>query len=250
MLLALLLLTGVGGVLGVLGAGGAALAVPVLVHVAGLTPAAAVVTSLALVAAASAIAALLHARRGQVDLRTAALFAGLGAPAAILGAQLTPAVPPDVLLGLFGGLLLLIGAAMLSGVAARVRPAAPGPRRHALTALGAVAVGGLTGFLGVGGGFLLVPALVWARGLDMRRAAGTSLAVITVNASIGLAAHLGDAIAVADSAGFIAVAAAGAVLGHAVADRIRREHIQRGFAALTIAVGGAVVATSLGCLPP
>lgn len=246
---ALVLSCGVGVSLGLLGAGGSSLAVPILVYAGGLAPADAIATSLALVGATSAVAAALHARDRQVDWRAAALFAAAGVPAALAGAQLTHLVPPRLLLALFGLLLLAIGTALLLGATARAASRASGRRPVPAVIGAALAVGALTGFLGVGGGFLLVPAMVLVAGLDLRRATATSLVVIAVNSAAGLAGHLGDGLDAGRTALFIGAAAAGAWLGYLLARRTSPAALQRGFAFLILLVGGAVTAHSLGCLP-
>lgn len=253
-LLALLLSVPIGVSLGLLGGGGSTLAVPLLVLVGGVAPSEAIGMSLAIVAVTSLLAALLHARTGGVAWRTAAAFAPAGAAGALAGAQLTYLVAPDALLAIFGLLLLVIGALMLLGTTRRAaqracaRPAEP-RGLTAILAAGAV-VGVLTGFLGVGGGFVIVPALLLLCRLDIKQAVGTSLVVIAVNAAAGLLGHLGhDHIDAPLTALFTAFAALGAVGGHALATRARAERLQRGFAGLVVVVGGAVAARAMGLLP-
>lgn len=253
-LVALLLAVPIGVSLGLLGGGGSTLAVPVLVYAGGIPPAEAIGMSLAIVAATSLLAALLHARTGGVDWRAAALFAPAGVVGALAGSQLTHLVPPDLLLALFGLMLLVIGALMLlrtSARAARRAAADPAPPPSGLPAVLAAGagVGVLTGFLGVGGGFVIVPALLLLCRLDMKRAVGTSLIVISVNSLAGLVGHLGHGrIDLERTALFAAFAAVGAVGGHALAARSRAERLQRGFAGLVLLVGGAVAARALGLL--
>jgi uncharacterized protein len=252
--LALLLSIPVGLSLGLLGGGGSTLAVPLLVYVGGVPPADAIGMSLAIVAVTSLVAALLHARTGGVAWRAAALFAPAGAAGALAGAQLTYLVAPEVLLALFGLLLLAIGLLMLLRTGARAgrRAAACSaePRGIAVILAAGAAVGVLTGFLGVGGGFLIVPALLVLCRLDMKRAIGTSLVVIASNSAAGLVGHLGhEHIDAAATALFVGFATAGAFAGHALAGRTRGDRLQRGFAGLVLAVGGAVAAQAMGFLP-
>ena len=244
----------VGVSLGLLGGGGSTLAVPLLVYAGGIAPADAIVMSLAIVAVTSLVAALLHARTGGVAWGTAGLFAAAGAAGAFAGAQLTYLLPPELLLVLFGILLVAIGGLMLFRTRprlARRAAACPAAPRGVAIILGAgAAVGALTGFLGVGGGFLIVPALVFLCRLDMKRAIGTSLVVIASNSAAGLVGHLGHgSIDAPATALFVAFATLGAVLGHALAARTRAERLQRGFAGFVLAVGGAVAAQALGLLP-
>jgi uncharacterized membrane protein YfcA len=148
----------------------------------------AVAMSLAVVGATSLVGAALHRRRGTVAFSTGALFATAGIPSAYAGSRLTRLVSPPVLLLLFAGLMLVVAAAILwrrdSG-----QPGSPSIPKAVAAGAG---VGFLTGFLGVGGGFLIVPALVMFGGLSMRDAIGTSLLVIAVNCAAGLAGHLGE----------------------------------------------------------
>ena len=145
--------------------------------------------SLAVVGSTALVGALLHHRKGSVSWRTGAVFAASGIVSAYLGSKLTRLVSPPVLMLLFAGLMLVVATVMLT----RRSPAADAPAhtpnlpREALAGLG---VGFLTGFLGVGGGFLIVPALVVFGGLGMKAAIGTSLFVIAVNCAAGLAGHL------------------------------------------------------------
>jgi uncharacterized protein len=251
--LALLLSVPIGVSLGLLGSGGSTLAVPVLVYVAGVPPTSAIGMSLAIVGATSLLAALLHARSGAVDWRAAALFAPAGAVGALAGAQLTPLVPPDLLLGLFGMVLVVVGVLMLAGASARIAGRTAGhpapPRGLPVVLAAGVAVGLLTGFLGVGGGFLIVPALLFFCRLDIKRAIGTSLMVIAVNALAGLVGHLGrEDLDLGLCALFAAFAALGAVAGRMLAARTRAERLQRGFAGFVLLVGGVVTARAIGLL--
>lgn len=243
LLAALALAALIGLSLGLLGGGGSILAVPVLVYVAGQEPAAAVATSLAVVGATSLVAALDHARAGRVDLAAALGFGVTGALGALGGARLTPLVAPRTLLLAFALLMLVVGSLMLR------RGAGPAPgRRHPLTVpVAGLAVGVLTGFLGVGGGFLIVPALVLLAHLEMPVAVGTSLLVIAVNAAAGLAGHVGrDPPPLALTSAFTAIAIGGALLGSRLARRVSPARLRRGFAALVILVGLALAAGNLG----
>ncbi|MBI1738012.1 MAG: sulfite exporter TauE/SafE family protein [Acidobacteria bacterium] len=182
------LLTALMGVsLGLLGGGGSVLAVPILVYVLGVEEHAAIAVSLVLVGLTAWAAALQHHRAGNVDWKGGSLFAACGAPVSLLGAYFSKRLPGAWLMLLFGALMLVSGAAMY-----RRRLADPGEKSKrnllVLAACGA-AVGFLTGFLGVGGGFLIVPALVLFLGEPMKPAIGTSLFVIGANCAIALWGH-------------------------------------------------------------
>src|SRR5262249_1552515 len=154
--------------LGLIGGGGSIITVPVLVYVLGVPPRSAVGMSLAVVGSTALVSALLHDRRGAGAWRTGAVFAGGGGASSYLGAKFTRLVAAQVLLLLFGVLMLVVSAVMLTRGHSHPE-AAPHHRpslwREILTGVG---VGFLTGFLGVGGGFLIVPALVVFGGLAMR----------------------------------------------------------------------------------
>jgi uncharacterized membrane protein YfcA len=174
--------------LGLLGGGGSILTVPALVYLVGLTPQAAVTASLAIVGANSLVGASLHRAQGTLDWRVAALFGGVGMLVAYLASGISRLLPAPALLIGFALLMFFIGAMML----ARKTEESPRQVRSLWVVLASGAgVGLLTGILGVGGGFLIVPALVMLVGLQMQEAVGTSLIVIAMNSLAGLAGHLG-----------------------------------------------------------
>jgi uncharacterized membrane protein YfcA len=178
----------VGLALGALGGGGSVLAVPALIYLLGFTPAAATTASLIIVTLTSATALHSHARHGNVAWRTGGLFAVAGIVPAFLAGAATGHLPQVALTAAFAIIAALAALRML-----RPSRAEPPERVRPDTAAGAGAgLGAVTGFLGVGGGFLAVPALVSVLGLRMRQAAGTSLLVITVNSLAALSARAGS----------------------------------------------------------
>jgi uncharacterized protein len=182
-------LTGVMGlVLGLLGGGGSILAVPILVYVLGIEAHAAIALSLVLVGGTAFVAALLHNRKSRVDWKDGLLFASFGAPMNILAAYFSRRLSGPLLLLLFGMVMGVAGIAMLR----RRKNDQNVSRRYEIwpaIASGA-AVGLLTGFLGIGGGFLIVPALVLFLEMPMKLACGTSLLVIAANSSVALFGRL------------------------------------------------------------
>jgi uncharacterized membrane protein YfcA len=173
--------------LGALGGGGSVLAVPALIYLLGFTPAAATTAGLIIVTATSATALYAHTRDGNVAWRTGALFATAGVVPAFLAGAVAGRLPETVLTAAFAVVAALAALRML-----RPPAAMPPDRIRPSKAAGAGAgLGAVTGLLGVGGGFLAVPALVSALGLRMRQAIGTSLLVITVNSLAALAARTG-----------------------------------------------------------
>jgi uncharacterized protein len=175
--------------LGLLGGGGSILTVPALVYLIGQTPQAAVTTSLAIVGANSLMGASFHRAQGTLNWRVAALFGSAGMLGAYFASNFSSQISPIVLMIAFATLMLVIGGLLL---ARPVRESASAEEKPlwAIFASGGL-VGVLTGILGVGGGFLIVPALVMLLGLPMQAAVGTSLIVIAMNSAAGLLGHLG-----------------------------------------------------------
>jgi hypothetical protein len=244
--LALALATLIGVALGLLGSGGSIVTLPVLVYVAGIPAAHAVGMSLVIVGGTSAVGSLLHSRQGGFDARAAVFFAVSGVFGAFVGARFTHRVRPEVLLLLFGVLMLAIGAVMLRRNDSSLTPRSCRPLRCLAAGL---AVGALTGFLGVGGGMFIVPALVLFAGLDMKKAIGTSLAVIALNCFGGL---LGQ-VRYVDfdwplTLAFLGVALGGMVAGTALAHRLSGPALRRAFAWAVVGIGLALVARNLMAL--
>jgi uncharacterized membrane protein YfcA len=239
MIPALLLMLAVGLSLGLLGSGGSTITLPVLVYVARIPVSQAVAMSLVIVGATAAVGSYLLSRRRGFEGRTVATFAVTGITGAYFGARLTHLVPPAVLMVLFGGVMATAGARML-----RAKPPAPAAGRAQLARciVAGLVLGVLTGFLGVGGGFLILPTLLLFAGLDMHRAVPTSLAIIACNAAGGLAGQL----TVADlhwplTFGFLAMALAGMGAGTVLASRLRATTLQRVFAWAILCGGCAIV---------
>jgi uncharacterized membrane protein YfcA len=241
--LALVLAILIGLALGMLGGGGAIVTLPVLVYVAGIPPQKAVGMSLAVVGATSLIGSGVQYLRGHFHVQATLLFALTGTIGAYFGAGLTHLLPPPVLMLLFASLMLVVGSIMLRGRRAAESKGECHPLR--CLALGAV-VGVLTGFLGVGGGFLIVPALVLFAGIDMTKAVGSSLAIIALNSVSGLMGQLQHTtLDWALTSGFLAVALIGMLIGLALAQRISQQTLRRLFAGFVIAVAGVLFITQV-----
>lgn len=239
LLVPLALLIGVS--LGLLGGGGSILTVPVLVYGFGLEAKAAVATSLAVVGVTSLVGAWRHTRQGAVDFPVAAAFGLFGMLGASLGSRIAalPSIPGGVLLVAFAALMIVVAVLML-----RARPKREGVGKPARVRLGRVAVYGfltgvLTGTLGVGGGFVIVPALLLTAGLTMHRAIGSSLVVIFLNCAAGLVGFSGRVpIDWKLAAGFAVFGAAGSLLGAYWARRARADRLRRGFGVFVLVLGG------------
>ena len=237
--LALLLAVLIGVSLGTLGSGGSIITLPVLVYVAGIPAHTAVGMSLVIVGTTAAVGSYLQSRAGGLHGRAAAIFAVTGAIGAFAGARLTHLVAGSTLMAIFAALMLLAGWRMLAPGAV---PAVPGGCRVPRCAGIGLALGVLTGFLGIGGGFLIVPALVLVAGLDMKRAVPTSLAIIAFNAAGGLAGQLRYAAFDWNlTAAFLGSALIGMVGGSMITRRISGETLRRGFGWAVIALGAAIL---------
>jgi uncharacterized membrane protein YfcA len=249
LILRMLLSAGIGLSLGWIGGGGSIITVPVLVYVFGLEVHQAIGTSLAVVGATSLIGAMLHARHGAVDFKSGLLFGGTGMVGALLGSRLTHLFSPSGLLLSFAALMLVVGAAMLVR-----KPKAAGnigsPRRSLpKAAMAGIIVGALTGFLGVGGGFLILPALVLFSGLEMKEAIGTSLLVIAINSSAGLVGHLSNGeFDLRLTLLVTGLAVTGALAGTALSRRTSSAHLDKVFAGLVILVGLLLTAKNFDAL--
>ncbi len=199
--------------------------------------------SLVIVGGTSALGALLNLRHGHFAYRAAILFALSGMPGAFVGAKFTHWVAARVLLLLFGALMLAVGACLL-----RPEEVSSQPRRYLplRCLLAGFAVGALTGFLGVGGGFLILPALVLLAGLEMKSAIGTALAVIAVNCLGGLIGQLRFvAFNWLLTLGFLLAAAIGMLAGSTWSHRVTSGSLRRGFAWSIIGLGTFVLIENL-----
>ena len=190
LLLSLVLGFGIGGSLGLLGGGGSILTVPALVYLIGQTPQVAVTTSLAIVGANSALGAFFHRSQGTLNWRVALIFGGTGMIFSYLAAGLSKQFSPNVLMVAFSALMLIVGIVLVRQKPTPQRLEQKDDLKLWKVLVGGISVGLLTGILGVGGGFLIVPALVMLVGMPMHQAVGTSLVVITMNSLSGFLGHL------------------------------------------------------------
>lgn len=234
----------VGAALGVLGGGGSILMLPVLVYVVGVEPLLAIPLSLLVVGTTSAAALLPHARSGNVHWRHGLLFGSAGMVGAYAGGRLSPLLPSWLLLMGFAVLMLVTAVSMLRGSLERPRPA------QVLRALlQGLVVGVVSGLIGAGGGFLVVPTLVLLCGMTMRRAVGTSLLVIALQSLAGFAAHLHHAeLDWSLAASTAAASVVGSMLGVRWSLRIAQAKLRRWFAWLVLALGTFVLFEQLAPL--
>lgn len=241
LVIALILAVGIGLSLGLLGSGGSIVTLPVLVYVAGVPVASAVGMSLAIVGGTGLAGAWLKHRQGLVHWQAVALFGSTGMTGSLVGAQFTRLVSP--------GLLMLIFAALMAAVAGRIlvrggdEAIEPLPDcRPVRCGLAGLVVGLLTGFVGVGGGFLLVPAMILFARLPMPVAVGTSLAVIAANSVAGWLGHLGHGqFAWGLTGAFLLAALAGIAAGVRLGGRIQAETLRRAFGWFVLTIAGFVL---------
>jgi hypothetical protein len=241
----------VGAVLGVVGGGGSIIAVPALVYGVGLSPAEAIPTSL-LVVGVSSLAALIPRVRHGLNWPVILLAGAAGIPSAWAGAGVGRLLDPNILMLAFAVIMVIAGIRMLTRTTETEGSCSTGPNRAFRScAPKAIAVGLLVGFLtgllGVGGGFLLTPALTLFLGLRMKHAVGSSLAIIVLNSAAGFSAH---------AAGFtidwpaVLAFAIPAVLGSLAAARLVRHlkdsHIRISFAVLIFIVAAWVTVSTAG----
>jgi uncharacterized membrane protein YfcA len=242
----------IGAALGLLGGGGSVLTVPIFVYVLGFGPKEAITMSLAVVAATSAVGTAAHWRRGHVNVRVAALFGGVAVLGTLAGVRLARFIPGTTQLLIFGAVMFAAAAFMFRGPRPRDNER-PTPSTQPTPSLlkvvpGGFLVGSLTGVVGVGGGFLIVPALVLMR-LSLREAVGTSLLIITGTCLVGFLGSFGHV-----SLDWVAVAmvAAGTLPGIAMGSYLHRfvpqSILRRAFAAFLVVMAAFIFIENLAPL--
>lgn len=237
---------GIGVAVGMLGGGGSVLAVPILVYVLGQGVSEATTASLVVVTAASVAGGLGHAREGRVCWRHAGAFTAAAVPGVLGGTFAGNAVGAAVLIATFAVVMLAAAGATwrkagddeAQGTDSWESGGACPPLRLPRDITAGALIGFLTGFFGVGGGFLIVPTLAVALGFTMRTAVGTSLAIITATSLIGLATHFiaGRNIDLSVTVAMTVAGVAGALAGVGLAERVPQRVLGRGFALLVTSV--------------
>jgi uncharacterized protein len=273
-LLGLALAALIGLSLGLLGGGGSILTVPIFVYVLGFGAKEAIAMSLGVVGAVSLFGAAGHWRAGNVNLRVALIFGAVAMVGTYAGARLAIFFSGAAQLALFAVVMLLAAFFMLrekkplppgdeawlaetvdggsAGVPA-VRPEAPPVERMplALIVVEGLAVGVLTGLVGVGGGFLIVPALVLLGKIPMKQAVGTSLLVIAMKSATGFLGYLGQVeVPWAFMTLFTGVAVLGIVLGTYLVQYVSQAALKRAFALFLLVMGGFILYQNRAVLLP
>lgn len=247
LILAAVLSLAIGISLGMLGGGGSILTVPILVYALGVEERAALASSLLVVGTTSLVALVRPARAGIVAWRTGLTFAGAGMLGSFAGGKVSAFVDERILLSVFAALMLGTAIAMLRG---RREQTEAREMRLVPALLTGLSAGALTGLVGAGGGFVIVPALALVGGLPMRTAIGTSLLVIALQSFAGFLGHLSHATVDAALIGTVtASASVGAVLGGAFGDRVPQEQLRRGFGVFVLVMGLYMGWRQLGTAP-
>ncbi|UNK44243.1 sulfite exporter TauE/SafE family protein [Arthrobacter sulfonylureivorans] len=232
--------------LGVLGGGGSILTVPILVYVAGFEAKEAIAASLFVVGVTSAVSVFSHARGGRVMWRTGLIFGAAGMAGAFVGGLLGGHIPGQILLIAFAVMMVATSVAMLRGRKKKKNDGGAAPVKHELplgrVLLDGAVVGLVTGLVGAGGGFLVVPALALLGGLPMSVAVGTSLVVIAMKSFAGLAGYLTTVqLDWGITLGVTAAAIAGTLIGSKLAGRIPEAALRKAFGWFVLAMGTFVL---------
>lgn len=233
----------IGVALGMLGGGGSILTVPVFTYIAGLEPKVAIAASLPMIALISAFGAFGHWRAGHVQLRTAGIFGAFTMVGGFSGARASQWMSAGSQMLLFAVVMMLAALSMLRD---RRAPVTADDAPHSLPLLKVaplgIAVGVLTGLVGVGGGFLIVPALVQIGRVPMRAAVGTSLLVIAMNGTASTLGYVGQLpLPLGLLIPFTGIALVGIAVGTTAAQRVPQATLRRAFAVLLLVVGGFVL---------
>jgi uncharacterized membrane protein YfcA len=255
------LVTGI--VLGLFGSGGSIIALPALMYLLQVEPKSAIAMSLGVVAVTATVSGLDNWRRGLVDVRVALVFGAFGVAGTFVGARLGLLTPVAIQLGLFALVMYAAAWRMLRPVAPRPAQAggvvAVGGGAAALggcqdffspcmghIALHGIGVGVLTGLVGVGGGFLIVPALVLLSGIPMKQAVGTSLVIVAAKSYAGFLGYMGGVpIDWAVMGGFTAVTVAGSFIGAHFANLISQDMLKKAFAWFLVVVATYILFKSV-----
>jgi uncharacterized membrane protein YfcA len=252
-----LLLAGLMGIsLGLLGGGGSILAVPILKYVVGFGAKEAIASSLAVVGLSSLFAAIGHWRAGNVNLRVALTFGTVAMAGTYLGARLAVFFSGAAQLALFGVVMIVAAYFMFRENGPNVAEDGPDGdfsgkgMSYGLIVVEGLAVGVLTGLVGVGGGFLIVPALVVLGNVPMKEAVGTSLLVIAMKSTSGFAGYLGQVeVRWGYLALFTAVAIAGSLGGTYLVRYVPQGALKKAFAVFLVVMGAFILYQNRGVIP-
>lgn len=249
------LITGL--LLGVFGSGGSIITMPALLYLLDVEPKSAIAMSLGIVAITATVTALQHWKRGNVNLKVTAIFGLFGVAGTYAGALLGVITPVVIQLGLFAVVMYAAAWKMLKpkpqphksvGAAAVIECESGDCEEihYGHIALHGIGVGILTGVVGVGGGFLIVPALALLSGLSMKRAVGTSLSIVALKSFAGFAGYTSAVpIDYTLMAIFTAIAIAGSFAGSLLAHRLHADHLKKGFGGFLLLVATYILIKSV-----
>lgn len=241
--------------LGLLGGGGSVLALPILVYVMGIATKPAIVMTLVIVGSVSLLGVIPHWRRGNIDFKKAFIFGSATMLGAFIGAKIAtrPEVTDTFQMTLFAGMMLLMAIFMIRRNSQTKKPTEKDEQELELypkpickycwlwLPTEGLAVGILTGLVGVGGGFAIVPALVLLGNTPMKEAIGTSLLIIALNAVAGLLGYLGHvSFNIALTISFTLAASLGSLVGAYLAQFISAQQLQKSFGYFLLAVAAFV----------
>lgn len=246
LILTLLLSVLIGLSLGMLGGGGSILTVPILTYVAGLDPKEAIAASLFVVGVTSAVSAITHARHKRVRWRTGLIFGAAGMAGAFAGGLIGGRIPGTILMIAFALMMLTTSIAMIRGRKKLSEDTGEKKLPLARIIIDGLVVGLVTGLVGAGGGFLVVPALALLGGLAMPVAVGTSLVVIAMKSFAGLAGYLTTvSLDWGLVLGVTATAVLGSFVGARLAGRIPETTLRKGFGYFVLLMGIFVLVQEL-----
>jgi uncharacterized membrane protein YfcA len=243
--LAILGALAIGLSLGLLGSGGSILTVPVLVYLVHHPEKQAIAESLAIVGGIALAGALMNIIKKQVDWKSVLFFSPPSMIGAMVGSLLSQPVSGRVLLGVFSLIMLVAAYLMLFGPDLRL-PHPRAPRAVWKISADGFVVGCLIGFVGVGGGFMIVPALVMLGGLPMRLAVGTTLVIVTLSSSVSFAMHFEELHGTNDAVDwgtiklFLPIGIAGSLVGHFIGEHANHTLLRRGFGLFLAIMGVAI----------
>lgn len=233
--------------LGIFGSGGGIVVVPALIYLLHLDPKEAIAMGLGIIAITAVLSAWDHWRARNIDIRAAATFGPFGVAGTYAGARLGAAVPITFQLTLFAAVMYVAAYRMLCKKGTVCAGAERSEMARTALLIGSgVGVGLLAGVVGVGGGFLIVPALVLLAGIPMKRAIGTSLLVVSMNSLSGFAGYLGTvAVNYSIMGAFAVVTVLSSLIGTRLARRWSAEALRQGFAWGLMIVATYIIAQSV-----
>jgi len=236
--------TVIGVLLGLLGGGGSILTVPVLLYLTDLSTKSAIITSLVVVCLTSMIASIRYAKKGKVCWKTGFTFSTSGMPGAYFGGQISAYIPDSILIVMFALIMLLTSTAMIKSKTIQptdkplIKNLCPVNLPVSAILFDGLLVGLVTGLIGVGGGFLLVPALTILAGLPIQAAVGTSLFIIVMQSIAALAGHLNQMSIDLNLTLMVAVCAIlGSIVGSGLANKMDAQLLKQGFGVFVLLLG-------------